>query len=135
MNAATLQQHWALIAASVLFLGILLFVVFRLLQDSRRGRLAKALQHLGERERAQAGAKKAVSKAGVRLQKLQARGDSVPPAQVLAARDALTEAEETLRLLHDQVLVVRNNARTIIIEDYPSKRHEAMRRKYLGETT
>jgi hypothetical protein len=52
MNAAFLQQYWALLAASVLILGITMFVVFRLLQDSRRGRLAKALEHLREREKA-----------------------------------------------------------------------------------
>jgi hypothetical protein len=135
MNAAFLQQYWALVAASVLILAVVLFVLFRLLQDSRRGRLAKALQHLREREGAQKVAGKAVHKAREKLQKLQARGDSVPPAQLTAARDAVLEAEETLRLLDEQVLVVRHNARTVIVEDYPPNQHAAMRRKYLGETT
>lgn len=135
MNAAFLQQYWALIAASVLIFAIVLFVLFRLLHDSRRGRLSRALQHLSKRERAQKTAGKAVHKVRERLQKLQDKGDSVPPAQLAAAQDAVLEAEETLRLLDEQVLVVRNNARTVIVEDYPPKQHAAMRRKYLGETT
>ena len=135
MNAAFLQQHWALLVASVLILGITLFVVFRVLQDSRRGRLAKALEHLREREKALAAATKGVAKARAQAEKLHSKGDSVPPGKLLAAKDALEEARDTERLLGEQVLVVRNEARTVILEDYPAKHHEAMRRKYLRETT
>ena len=39
-------KYWALIIASILALGILLFVVFRLLQDSTRGQLVQALHNL-----------------------------------------------------------------------------------------
>lgn len=135
MNAAFLQQHWALLIASVLILGVALFVVFRLIQGSRRGRFAEALERLRERERALAAATRTVAKTKARVEKLQARGDSVPPGKLLAARDALEEARETERLLNDQVLVVRNAARTVILEEYPPNRHEAMRRKYLREST
>jgi len=134
MNVALLQQYWALIAASVLFGAIALFVLFRLFQDSRRGRLAAALTHMRERERALEAATRSVGKAGKRLEKLQARGDSVAPGQVLAAKDALAEAQETEKLLSEQVLVVRNQARLVILEDYPTSKHDAMRRKYLRET-
>jgi hypothetical protein len=134
MTRDFVQQNWALIAASVLFVTIALFVLYRLLQDSRRGRLAAALGHLRERERALEAATRSVSKAGKRLQKLQAKGDSVPPGQVLAAKDALAEAKETERLLTEQVQVVGNQARMVILEDYPTKDHDAMRRKYLRET-
>jgi len=134
MNAALLQQYWALIAASVLFGAIALFVLFRLFQDSRRGRLGAALTHMHERERAHEAATRSVSKAGKRLEKLQAKGDSAAPGQVLAAKDALAEAQETEKLLGEQVLVVRNQARLVILEDYPTRKHDAMRRKYLRET-
>jgi flagellar biosynthesis/type III secretory pathway M-ring protein FliF/YscJ len=134
MNAAFVQQHWALLVASVLIVAIVLFVIFRLMQDSRRGRLAEALGHMRERERALAAVSKSIIKASARLEKLQAKGDSVPPGKVLAAKDALQEARETEKLLNEQVLVVRNNARLVILEDYPTKHHEAMCRKYLGET-
>ena len=114
--------------------GIVLFVLYRLVQDSRRGRLAKELSHLRERERALSGARKDLEKAKVRLEKLQARGDSVPPGKVLQAKDEIQAADETVRLLDGQVQVVRNNARTVILEEYPPKQHAAMLKKCLGET-
>ena len=55
-------KYWALIIASVLGLAVLLFVVFRLLGDSRRGQLASALRELRERERALQSTSKEVSK-------------------------------------------------------------------------
>lgn len=126
-------QYWALIIASVLGLAILLFVVFRLLEDSRRGQLSSALNDLRERETALHSASKTVAKSLLRYEKLAAMGDKVPPNKYLAAKDAMAEARETEALLTDQVLVLRNNARTIILQDYPPTKHEAMCRKYLGE--
>lgn len=134
MNTALLQQHWALAGASVLILAVALFIVLRLLQDSRRGRLARALGHLRERERALAAAEKALEQARSRHARLEARSASVPPGKLLEARDAIGAAEETARLLRDQVLVVRNTARTRILEDYPPAQHAAMLKKCLGET-
>ena len=134
MTRDFVQQNWALILASVLIVAIALFVLYRLLQGSRRGRLAAALNHMRERERALEAATRSVKKAGSRLEKLQGKGDSVPPGQVMAAKDALVEAQETERLLQEQVLVVRNQARLVILEEYPTKDHDAMRRKYLRET-
>ncbi len=127
-------QYWALIIASVLGLAIALFVVFRLLQDSRRGQLSTALAEFRERERALHSASKKTAKSLAKCEKLFAGGDKVPPNKLLAAKDALAEARETEALLRDQVLVLRNNARTIILQDYPPKRHAAMCRKYLGES-
>ena len=127
-------HYWALIIASVLGLAILLFVVARLVQDSRRGQLSSALIELRERERALHFASKKVSKALLKCEKMASRGDKVPPNKLLAAKDALAEARETERLLKDQVLVLRNNARTIILQDYPPARHGAMLRRYLGES-
>lgn len=126
-------QYWALIVASILGLAIALFVVFRLFQDSRRGQLASALNELREREQALHSTSKSVSKLLAKFEKMAASGDKVPPNKLLAAKDALAEARETEALLQDQVLVLRNNARNIILQDYPPTQHEAMCRKYLGE--
>lgn len=67
-------------------------------------------------------------------EKLAAISDRIPPNKILAAKDALAETRETEALLTDQVLVLRNNARTIILQEYPPNRHETMCRKYLGES-
>ena len=127
-------RYWALIIASVLALAILVFVVFRLVQDSRRGRLSSALNELREREQSLQSASRKAAKALLKYEKMASRGDKVPPNKLLAAKDALAEARETERLLGDQVLVLRNNARTIILQDYPPAKHAVMRRRHLGET-
>jgi hypothetical protein len=134
MTIDTLQQNWALLIASVLGLGIVLFVLFRASQDSRRGRLGSALTYLRDRERAAQKAAKALDKAGSRIERLRARSESVPPKQADAARDALAEAQELQKLIDDQLLIARNNVRLLIVEEYPPKRHDAMRSKYLGES-
>jgi hypothetical protein len=135
MTIDYLQQNWALVIASVLGLGVLLFVLFRASQDSRRGRLGAALTYMRDRERAAAKAVKALEGATRKIERLRAKSDSVPPKQADAARDALREAEELQKLINDQLLIARNDVRQLITEEYPPKRHEAMRSKYLGETT
>lgn len=133
MSIEDLTRYWALIAASVIGLAIALFVVYRVLQDSRRGRLAGELRQLEERRKARSGALQALDKARARLGRLQARAESAPPRRVEKAQAACREAEEDLRLIDDQLLIVGNRVRTIILEDYPPKRQAAMRRRFLGE--
>jgi len=133
MTTDYLQQNWALLIASVLALGIVLFVLFRASQDSRRGRLGSALTYMRDRERAARKAATALEQATHKIERLKAKSDSVPPKQADAARDALLEAKELQKLIEDQLLIARNNVRLLITEEYPPKRHEAMRSKYLGE--
>lgn len=132
MSIEDLTRYWALLAASVIGLAIALFVVYRVLQDSRRGRLASELQQLEERRKARRDAQRTLDKARTRLERLQARADSAAPRRVDEARSACREAEEDLRLIDDQLLIVGNRVRTIILEDYPPKRQAAMRRRFLG---
>ena len=134
MTIDYLQQNWALIIASVLGLGIVLFVLFRASQDSRRGRLGSALTYMHDRERAARKSVKALEEATHKIERLRARSESVPPKQADAARDALLEAQELQKLIDDQLLIARNKVRVLITEEYPPKRHEAMRSKYLGES-
>jgi hypothetical protein len=134
MTIDYLQQNWALLIASVLGLGIVLFVLFRASQDSRRGRLGSALTYLRDRERAAQKAAKALDKASSRIERLRVRSESVPPKQADAARDGLLEAKELQKLIDDQLLIARNNVRLLITEEYPPNRHDAMRSKYLGES-
>ena len=134
MTIDYLQQYWALLIASVLGLGIVLFVLFRASQDSRRGRLGSALAYMRDRERAAQAAAKAVARATTKIERLRVKSDSVAPKQADAARDALQEAQELEKLIDDQLQIARNNVRMLIVEEYPPKRHEAMRSKYLGES-
>ena len=134
MTIELVQEYWALLIASVLGLTIALYLLYNAMKGSRRGRLVQALGHLRQREQALKQAIRATDKAEARYSKLSAKGDSMAPNKVLAAKDAVVAARETQRLLEDQVLVVRNDARKIILEEYPPNRHEAMLRKSLGES-
>ena len=135
MDFEYLTRNWALVMASVLSAAALLFALFRVFHDSARGRLNAAVNELRDREKAARAAAKAVDKAVGKLDRLRAQADSVIPRQAEEAREALEEAQEMQKLLDDQVLVVRNNVRLLILEEFPVKRHEAMRCKYLAERT
>jgi len=133
MTIEYLTRHWALVIASVLGTAILLFIVFRALQDSVGGRLRAAVRYLRDRERALQDAARVISKAEANLERLQAKAESVAPRQGEKAREALVEAQETWKLVEDQMLIGKNNVRMLILEEYPPKRHEAMRKSYLSE--
>jgi len=135
MTIEYLTQNWALAIASVLGTAVLLFVIYRALQDSARGRLQEMVRQLRRREMDDKAARKAADKALAKLERLQARADSVKPRHAQVAREDLEEAREIQKLVDDQLLIARHNVRTLILEEYAPKRHAAMRKKYLGEST
>ena len=129
MDVENAQQYWALLAATAIAVGVLVFIGFRLLQDSARGRLAAEVGQLRKREKAARG----VVKAERKLDKLQSRADSVKPRLVKEARGRLEDARALQKIADDQVLVARNLVSKIIVEEYPPKRHDALRRRLLPE--
>jgi len=133
MTIEYLMQNWALVVASILGTAVLFFVLFRVFQDSARGRLQANVRQSRNRERAAQTAARAVEKATARLERLRAKADVVKPRRAEEAKEALGEARELQKIIDGQVLVARNNVRTLILEEYPPKRHEAMRNKYLAE--
>ncbi len=128
------QQYWALLIAGGIAAAVLVFVGFRLLQDSSRGRLAAEVGELRKREKAARKATRAVNKAQARLAKLRSKAETVKPRHVDEARGRLEDAEALKKIADDQVLVARNKVRTIIVEEYPPKRHEVLRRRLLPES-
>lgn len=128
-----LGKYWALVAASVLGTGVLLFVVFRVFEDSGRGRLLGKVRELRSRERDANKAQEAVDKAAARLERLRASADSVKPRHGQEASEVLEDARALQKIADDQVLVARNHVRKIILEEYPPKRHAAMRARYLRQ--
>lgn len=128
-----LAKYWALVAASVLGTGVMLFVAFRAYQDSAKGRLQAKARQLRVREQGAWAARKAVDKAVACLDRLRAKADSARPRRVQEASEALEDARALQKIADDQVLIARNHVRKIILEEYPPKRHEAMRTRYLGQ--
>ena len=88
MSPEFLTKNWALVAASVLGTGILLFVLFRVYQDSSRGRFKAAVVLLRKREREARAARNAVDKAATKLERLRAKAASVKPRHVQQASRA-----------------------------------------------
>lgn len=132
MSYELLRPYWALLIASVLGTAIFLFVIYRAYQDSAAGRLQSLAQALRRREQAAKGAAKAVTRLQARLGRMRTKTDSIKPRHAQEATDALLDAQALAKIADDQVLVARNLVRKHILEEYPPKRHAALRDKYLG---
>lgn len=133
MTIEYLLRNWALVIASILGAAVLLFALFRVFQDSAHGRLRAIVQQLRRREGDAQAARKAVEKAVARLERLRSKAESVKPRHVEEASGTLEDARALQKIADDQVLIARNHVRKLILEEYPPKRHAAMRSKYLQQ--
>ena len=131
MTLADLQQHWALIGAAGLGAIVLLFAGWRAWLDSSRGRLRAARRRLLRKRREAVKCLRAGERAKARLEGLVGRSESVKPVRLQEARDVLQDAEGLLRIARDQVLIAENHVRKIIVEEFPPKHHERLRRRCL----
>lgn len=125
--------HWALLSASVLGLAVVMFVVWRIWLDSVRGQLRGALQRLRKAEHDVTRQQLAVRRSAATLARLQANAESVKPSRLQEVAGTMQDAEALLKIATDQVVIARNHVRRIIVEEYPPKKHEEMRNKYLGQ--
>ena len=135
MTLAELQQHWALFGAAAVGAAVLLFAAWRAWLDSSRGRLRAARRRLLQKRREAAKCRRARERAKAKLESLAGRSESVKPVRLQEARDALQDAEALLKIARDQVLIAENHVRKIILEEFPPKHHERLRRRCLpGES-
>jgi hypothetical protein len=135
MTLSFLEQHWALAGAGIVGTAVLLFVAWRAWLDSPRGRLSGARRRLRHKHVEAQRQSKAVQKLSSRLDELEARAESVKPRLLREAAEAVQDAEALLNIAGDQVLIAENHVRKIIVEEFPPRRHERMRSKFLpGET-
>ena len=56
-----------------------------------------------------------------------------PRGQLAVARkrEAVEDARALAKIAHDQLLVAENMLRKVIVEEFPPRRHEPLRRRYL----
>ena len=123
-----------MLVASVLGTAVLLFVIYRVYQDSAQGRLQATVKLLRKRESEARAALKVVDKSSARLDRLRAKAESVKPRHGQEASEALEDARALHKIADDQVLIAQNLVRKIILEEFPPKRHDALRIKYLPPT-
>ena len=131
MSLQTLTAYWAPLAASVIGVALLLFVAWRIWLQSPRGQLSEAKSRLKTREREADRARRVLEKSASVLVSMEARADSVRPSRLQDAREAVEDARALAKIAHDQLLIAENLLRKVIIEEFPPRRHESMRRRYL----
>ena len=132
MTVDFLIRNWALVVASILATGILVFVLVRLYRDSDRGQLGNLVRELHGRNKAVARAQKGLDKASERLDGLRENAPTVKPRLVEEAGEAVEDALLLLNNANDQVLIAEKDVRQLILDEYPPNQHEALRRKYLS---
>jgi hypothetical protein len=133
MTIELVTRHWALLSASVLGCAVVMFVLWRFWLGSARGQLRVALRRLRQADLEARRQRLALEKVTRTLGRLKARAESVKPRRVQETTEAAQDAEALLKIAMDRVLIARNHVRRIIVEEFPPKRHEAMRNKYLGK--
>ena len=131
MNIELLTQNWALAIASVLSLGIFLFVLFRLYEGSGSGRLNFGVAELRKMQQAASAASKAVAKAEERLAKLLSKADTTKPKLLSEAEEAVADARSMQKITGDQVLRAKKVLGDVILEEFSPKRQDVLRDKYL----
>ena len=124
-------QNWALVAASVMSFAILLFVLYRLHEASPRGRLSVHVAVLSNHKSAVSKAKSRLAKASEQLSGLRSEADAIKPRLLSEAEEAVQDAQSLLTIAADQVLRAQKLVREMILEEFPPKRHDGLRRKYL----
>ncbi len=132
MSVEFLIRNWALVAASILATGILMFVLVRLYRESDRGQLGNRVRALQGRYKEVARAQKGLDKASERLDELRKKASTVKPRHVEEAGEAIEDARMLLNNANDQVLVAEKDLRQLILDEYPPNRQDALRRKYLA---
>ncbi len=134
MSVEFLIRNWALVAASILATGILMFVLVRLYRESDRGQLGNRVRALQGRYKEVARAQKGLDKASERLDELRKKASTVKPRHVEEAGEAVEDALLLINNANDQVLIAEKNVRELILDEYPPEQHEALRQKYLSGT-
>jgi len=127
-----LIRNWALVVASILATGILVFVLVRLYRDSDRGQLGNLVRELQGRYKAVARAQRGLDKASERLDELRESAPTVKPRHVEEAGEAMEDARLLLNNANDQVLIAEKDVRQLIVDEYPPNEQEVLRRKHLN---
>ena len=131
MSREFLQQHWALAAASLIGLAVLLVLGRALVLGTRGAQLNARVRELRESEKAVVKTGRAVAKATRKLERLRHKADSVRPRVIDEEQGNLEDAKALHKIAHDRVLVAENHVRKVIVEEYPPKRHDALRNRLL----
>lgn len=133
MTVDWIAANWALVIASVLALALLLFVGWRVWEDSAGGRLQIARRNYERSRRERNAIQRRADARTHKLARLRDRAQDVSPRRLEEVAADLEDARALLKIAEDRVLVTAARLREIIVEEYPPRRHDALRRRYLGD--
>ena len=133
MSLEFLQQHWALAAAGLIGLAVLLLLGRHLVLATRGAQLNARVRELRETEKAVVKTAKAVAKSTKKLERLRRKADSVRPRLIDEEQGKLEDAKALQKILNDKVLVSENHVRRVIYEEFPPTEHDRLRKKYLPQ--
>lgn len=126
-----LKPYWALVLAALLAVMVTLVLSVRAGLRSSQGRLAASVRVLKRCERQERKAGRGLKRARDRVEKLLRRSESVKPRVLEEARSCLADAEALHQIRHDQVLVAQNQVRGVIVEEFPPRRQDELRDRWL----
>jgi DNA-binding phage protein len=131
MDLELLKVNWALAIAAMLGLVILVIVIVQLIGRTAAGQLRAKVKGLAEARLEEAKAIQAVEKAERIATRLHEKSDDTKPRHLQEAKEALQDARALAKIANDKVLVAQNHVRRIIHEEYPPKKQDKLRQKYL----
>ena len=131
MSIGDFKEDWALFVAAILISIVALTVAAQLYRLSSRGQLRAHVAMLARRRKQLKKIGISVQKAEHRLARMAERADRIRPRIVQESKDKLADAQALQKISHDQVLIAENYLRRVIHEEYPPRRHEELRARYL----
>ena len=133
MDMELLLQNWGLAVAVVLLLGVAMFIIVALVRRSAWGQLRQTTVDCKARRTAHKAALSAANKAEKKLAGLLSLAATVKPRRLQEAKDRLEDTRALAKIADDQFMIARNHVRRVILEEYPPRKHEQLRRKYLPD--
>lgn len=127
------KQNWALFGAMLVALMVAVTIAMQTLARTAWNRLRRARGDVEEERRKLSKAETAARKAEARVDRLMQKHDSVKPRVLQEAREALQDARALAKIADDRLMVAENQVRKIIHEEFPPRKQEKMRRKYLPD--
>jgi hypothetical protein len=131
MDWQTINENWALFAASVPAMIVIGAIWISVWRKSSRGKLSATIAAYRDDLKQFEAAKKKQAAAEGRVERLLQRANKVKPRVLQEARDAVTDATSLAQLIDNKVQVSANLVRKVIFKEYPPNQHDKLRARYL----
>lgn len=133
MTVDALTEDWALWAAAIPAVIVVVAVAWMLARKSRGGQLRRVLRDHKFAARDLRNAARATRKADGLVRKLAAKAQDVKPRVLEEAREALQDARALEKIAADKVQIAANHVRRVIHDEFPPSRHDKLRARHLPD--